>query len=126
VYGTSGSNEQVVFFPERTQRSSNFEMEMRVEASIHRYNRCGRAAVREHPNQNEIRIVNPVEGLVSFAVEAGGLEHGYTAVGGGDVGVEFVVYVFGGMDVGYWGFGWIWVGGYLDFVIETVPVGSLF
>jgi len=99
---------------------------MGVKARVHGDNCCGRAAIGEHPDQNEICVVDPVKVWVSFTVEASGLEHGYAAVCRRDVRVEFVVYVFGGMDVGYWGFGWVRVGGYLDFVVETVPVCSLF
>jgi hypothetical protein len=69
--------------------------------------------------------VDPGEGGVAGAVEASGGEEGDAAIRSGDVGVEGVGDVFGGMDVGDWGFAGVGVCSYLDGVAEAVPVGAL-
>ena len=100
-------------------------MEVRVVPRIHRDDGGGRAFVREHADEDEEGVVDPIEGRVCGGVEAGGVEHGDDAVGHGEVGDELVGDVFGRVDVGDGGFGGFGVGGDLDFVAEGGPVSSL-
>lgn len=69
--------------------------------------------------------MDPVEGVVGVGVEAFGAEHGDASVGGWDVGVEFVVLVFIGVDVGNGGFVGRWVCRNFETVVEGIPVGAL-
>ena len=49
----------------------------------------------EHPDQDQICVVDPLELVVASGVEAGVFEHGDAAFSQGEVGFELVVDVFG-------------------------------
>jgi hypothetical protein len=69
--------------------------------------------------------VDPVEGWIGFSFEARLSQQLNATFCHGQVGVEFVVDVFGGVDVGYGRFGRIWVCRDFDFVAEGGPVCAL-
>lgn len=67
---------------------------MGVEAGVHGDYGCRGTFFGEHSDENEIGVVDPFEFIVGLHVEAFGFEHFHAAFAGGEVGFEFVVYVF--------------------------------
>lgn len=125
VDSAPGADQEIFLLAERAQRFADAHMVVGVEAGVHADD-CGRgAATGKHPDEDQVGVVDPVEFGVGAGVEAGGLEHGDTAAGGGEVGVKGVVGVFGWVDVGDGGFGGVGVRGDFDHVAEAVPVGTL-
>ena len=70
--------------------------------------------------------MDPVECGVCFGFKARLFQQLYATFCHGQVGVEFIVDVFGGMDVGYGVFRGIWVRCDFDFVAECGPVRALY
>lgn len=64
VHRTPGTNEQISFIAQRPQSRSDLHMHMRVVECVHADYRRGRTAIWEHADENQKRIMDPVEFLV--------------------------------------------------------------
>jgi hypothetical protein len=117
VYGAAGADEQVVLVAEGAQRRADFHVVVRVEAGVHGDECCWGTAVWEHPDQDEIGVVDPVEVGVGLGVKAFGFQHLDAAVCGRNVGVQLVVGVLGWVNICDGAFVGGGVGGDLDLVV---------
>ena len=122
VDGAAGADEQVVVVAQGPQRRAHLHVEVRVEACVHRHDRRRRTTPREHPDQHEVRVVDPVEGRVAFGLEAFGFEHLDAPVRRLDVRVELVVGVLGRVHVRDGRLVRRRIRGDLDFVVQCVPM----
>ena len=96
-----------------------------VVARVHADNCGGRTTVREHPDEDQVCVVNPVEARVALGFEPSGTEHVDASVAGPQVWIELVVGIFGRMDVCHWRFIRLGVCGYLNDVVEGGPMCAL-
>lgn len=125
VHGATGADDQVVLATELAERGADFHVVVGVVAGVGGDDGGGWAGVREHANENEVDVVDPLEGVVAGGFETGLREEGDAPVGGGQVGVELVVDVFGGVDVGNGAFAWVRVRRDFNAVAVAGPVGAL-
>lgn len=100
-------------------------MRMWIVAGIERDDRRGGTVCREHADEDQIHVVDPVEGGIPADIEAFLAEHIDTALTGFEIRIELVVDVFVGMDIGNRAFVRIGVGSDFNFIAQAVPVGSL-
>lgn len=122
---SSSTDEEYIFVSQWSKSCSHLDVVVWIVSCVHADDCRRRATIRKHPDENQISVVNPIELFVEFCFQAALLEHLYTARCHRKVWVEFVRHEFGGLDVGYWGFGGCWVGCYFDFVAECCPMCSL-
>ena len=124
VDGAAGADEQELLVTQRAQRGADLDVEVRIEARVHADDGGGRAGagVREHADQDHVRVMDPLECGVCGDTESGVAEHVNAALGGGEVGLGRPVLVGGEWDEGTWRFCGRWVRGHFDAIAETVPV----
>lgn len=125
VHGAPRANDEVALFPQRAQGRADFDVEVGVEAGVHRHQHRRRAAVREHADQDKVRVVDPVKLAVAAGVEPGRRQHGNAAVGRREVRLELVVDVLGRVDISNRRLGGRRVCGHLDAVAQGVPMRAL-
>lgn len=125
VYRTAGTYDQVPLLPQRAQNLPDLDMEVRIVASVHGDEGCGRAAVGKHADEDEIGVVDPVEGRIPRGSQPSFVQHCNASLSCLQVGLQLVVDVFGRVDVGNRRFGWVWVGRHFDSVVWGIPVRAL-
>lgn len=128
MHGAAGADQQrLVRGPvaQGPQRGADGDVEVWVVPVLRREDGRGRTAVGEHADEQEVGVVDPVEGGVGLGGDAGGGEVGLEGGDHGEVRVEAVVFVFGWVDVGDGAFPWVWIGGDEDAVECCCPVGAL-
>ena len=122
--GAAGADEEVVLVAQGAQGGADLDVEVGFEAGVHADDGGGRTGGRdgEHANQDQVGVVDPLEGGVGGDGEAGVAEHVDAARGGGEVRVGRPVLVGGERDEWTWRFARGGVGGYFDAIAQTVPV----
>lgn len=125
VDGAAGADEEIVLVAEGPQCRADLHMVVGVVAGVHRDDGRRGTPLGEHVDEDQVDIVDPVEGRVAAGVEACLGEHVNASVGRLEVGVQLVVDVFVRVDVGDGRLVRVRVGCDLDLVAETVPVCAL-
>lgn len=125
VHGTARANEEVVLLPQGAQGRTHLHMEVRIVAGIGGDQSGGRAATGKHADEDEVDVVNPFEIGVTANVEAFLGEHLDTPVGSLEIGVQLVVDVLFGSDVGHGTLAGFRVRGEFDSIAQAIPVRAL-
>jgi hypothetical protein len=125
VHGAAGADDKVALLAQLVHGAADAHVEVRIEAGVHRNESRGRALVGEHADEDEVSVVDPFESRIRASLEACVVEDCEDALAGGKVCFEFVVDVFGRVDVGDGGFTRFGVHGDFDCVFaDGVPVGA--
>lgn len=91
VNRSAGSDNEIVFLAQLTEGRTHLHMEMGVISGVHG-DECGwRATVGEHTDQDEICIVDPVEGVVATDIVPGLVEQVNATLCGLQIVVDLVV-----------------------------------
>jgi hypothetical protein len=98
---------------------------MGVVSCVHRYNGRWRAAIREHPNEYQVSVVDPIEGRVLFGPQPGSPQQFHASICHGKIWVQLVIDIFRWTNIGHWTLHEVWICGHFDFVSQSCPVGSL-
>lgn len=122
--GAAGADEEVVLVAQGAQGGADLDVEVWVKAGVHADDGGGRTGRRvgEHADQDQVGVVDPLEGGIGGDGEAGVAEHVDAARGGGEVRVGPPVLVGGEWDEWAGRFARRRVGGHFDAVANTVPV----
>ena len=88
------ADDKVIFFAERSKRGADFHVVVRIKAGVHGDDCCWRAAIWEHPDEDEVGVMDPIEVRVGFDIETFCFEHLNASVCSRNVGVKLVVGVF--------------------------------
>ena len=95
----AGSDDEIVLFAQLAQSRAHLQMEMGVISGIHGDDGGWWASVGEHADQDQICIVDPVEGVVATDIVPSLVEEIDTTFGGLQIGVELVIDVLRWMNV---------------------------
>ena len=98
---------------------------MGVVSRIHGYNSRWWAAIREHPNEYQVSVVDPIEGHVLLGSQPGSPQQIHAPVCHGKIWVQLVIDIFRWMNIGHRTLHGVWICGHFDFVSNSCPVGSL-
>lgn len=99
-------------------------MEVRIEAGVGGDDGRWGTAGGEHADQDEVGVVDPVEGWVGGDIEVLGFEHLDAFFSGLEVWVQLVVGVLSWVDKCDGRFSWIRIRCDLDFGTPAIPMGS--
>jgi len=98
---------------------------MGVVSRVHGYNSRWRAAIREHPNEYQVSVVDPIEGQVLFGSQPGSPQQIHASICHGKIRVQLVIDIFRWMNIGHRTLHGVWICGHFNFVSKSCPVGSL-
>ena len=73
----------------------------------------------------QVGVMNPIESCVTTGLESSILEKRDASLPSREVGVELVVHIFGGVNIGHWAFSGRRVHGNLDSIAFGIPVCAL-
>jgi hypothetical protein len=96
--------------------TAHLDVAVRVIAGVDANDDRGWAAIREHADEDEMGIMNPVKKVIGLGLEAGGFKEVDAAHRHGQVRFQLVGYILGRVDVRDGRLGGGWVGGDFNFV----------
>lgn len=100
-------------------------MVVRIVAGVHADDRRGRRAIREHADEDKISVMNPVELVVEFGLEAAGLQQVNTSTSHREVRHQLVGHILCWLNIGNGGFGGRGISSDFYFVTGRSPVCAL-
>ena len=70
MHGAASADDEVALVAELGEDAAYAGMQMRIKARVHADDGCGRALFREHADEDEICVVDPVKFVVWPCVKA--------------------------------------------------------